>query len=198
MRIRKGLFLILFLWAAAIIRTEAAAPEITFFENGDVAGFIGDSITHVTYSSLSYVEMLDQYYQSAFPERMVEFRNLGADGYKAGDVLNIYDQDPAFQGINKAVIMLGTNEAILGIPTEEYMGNMAQLVGRLKEDGLEGADILILSPPLCDQNWSGNYDKNGNRRWHFEDRILTYMEALVPPGRQPMPRRRQHRPEQGR
>ena len=178
MRIRKGLFLILCFWAAAIIRTEAAAPKISFFENGDVAGFIGDSITHVTYSSLSYVEMLDQYYQSAFPERTVEFRNLGTDGFKAGDILNIYDQDPAFQGINKAVIMLGTNEAILGISTEAYMENMGELVGRLKEDGLEGADILILSPPLCDQDWAGNYDKNGNRRWHFEDRVLAYMEAL--------------------
>ncbi len=178
MRIRKGLFLIFCFWAAALIRTEAAAPEISFFENGDVAGFIGDSITHVTYSSLSYVEMLDQYYLSAFPERSVEFRNLGTDGFKVCDILNIYDQDPAFQGISKAVIMLGTNEAILGISTEEYIGNMEELVRRLKEDGLEGADILILSPPLCDQDRAGNYDKNGNRRWHFEDRILAYMEVL--------------------
>lgn len=178
MQIRKGLFLIFCFWAAALIRTEAAAREVSFFENGDVAGFIGDSITHVTYSSLSYVEMLDQYYQSAFPERSVEFRNLGTDGFKACDILNIYDQDPAFQGINKAVIMLGTNEAILGISTEEYIGNMEELVRRLKEDGLEGEDILILSPPLCDQDRAGNYDKNGNRRWHFEDRVLAYMEVL--------------------
>lgn len=178
MRIRKGLFIILCFWAAVLIRAEASASELSFYEDGDVVGFIGDSITHVTYSSLSYVEMMEQYYQSCFPGRSAEFRNLGTDGFKAVDVLNIYDQDPAFQGINKAVVMLGTNEAILGISAEEYIGNMEALVGRLKEDGLGGADILILSPPLCDQDWSGNYDKNGNRRWHFEDRILTYMEAL--------------------
>ncbi len=178
MWIRKGLFFILCFWAAAVMRTWAAAPEIPLFEDGDTVGFIGDSVTHVTYSSLSYVEMLDQYYQSAFPERSVEFRNLGTDGFKAGDVVNIYDQDFAFQGINKAVIMLGTNEAILGISTEEYISNMEELVRRLKESGLGGTDILILTPPLCDQDRAGNYDKNGNRRWHFEDRVLTYIEAL--------------------
>lgn len=68
MWIRKGLFFILCFWAAAVMRTWAAAPEIPLFEDGDTVGFIGDSVTHVTYSSLSYVEMLDQYYQSAFPE----------------------------------------------------------------------------------------------------------------------------------
>ena len=178
MRIRKGLFIILCFWAAVLIRAEASASELSFYEDGDVVGFIGDSITHVTYSSLSYVEMMDQYYQSCFPGRSVEFRNLGTDGFKAVDVLNIYDQDPAFQGINKAVVMLGTNEAILGISTEDYTGNMEALVGRLKESGLEGEDILILSPPLCDQDRAGNIDKNGNRRWHFEDRVLAYMEEL--------------------
>ncbi len=178
MWIRKGLFIILCLWAVSGLRAEAAQTESFFYEDGDVVGFIGDSITHVTYDSLSYVEMLDQYYQSLFPERSVEFRNLGTDGFKAGDVLNIYDQDPAFQGINKAVIMLGTNEAILGIAPDEYINNMKNLVGRLKEDGLEGADILILSPPLCNEDRAGNLDKNGYRRWHFEDRLLQYMEIL--------------------
>ncbi len=180
MRIRKGLFIIFCFWAAVVIRAEASAsaPELSLYEDGDIVGFIGDSITHVTYSSLSYVEMMDQYYQSCFPGRSVEFRNLGTDGFKAMDVLNIYDQDFAFQGINKAVIMLGTNEAILGISTEEYIKNMEDLVGRLKESGLEGEDILILSPPLCDENRAGNIDKNGYRRWHFEDRVLAYMEEL--------------------
>ena len=140
MRIRKGLFIIFCFWAAVVIRAEASAsaPELSLYEDGDIVGFIGDSITHVTYSSLSYVEMMDQYYQSCFPGRSVEFRNLGTDGFKAMDVLNIYDQDFAFQGINKAVIMLGTNEAILGISTEEYIKNMEDLVGRLKESGLGG------------------------------------------------------------
>ncbi len=45
MWIRKGLFFILCFWAAAVMRTWAAAPEIPLFEDGDTVGFIGDSVT---------------------------------------------------------------------------------------------------------------------------------------------------------
>ncbi len=160
------------------LKTEAAEGEpLSLYSDGDIVGCIGDSITHATYTPLSYVEMLDQYYLSRFPEREIEFRNLGAGGYKIGDVLNIYDQDPALRGINKAIILLGTNEAILGYAPEEYIGSMEKLIERLKEDGLKGEDILILSPPICDQNCALNY-WNGRPRWTFEDRLLEYMDGL--------------------
>lgn len=164
------------LWGGA--KEYVSAEPLPFYEDGDVVGFIGDSITHVVYNRLSYVEMLETYYLSRFNGQTTEFRNLGTAGYKAIDVLNIYDQDPALQGISKAVIMLGTNEAILGISTEEYIGNMGELVGRLKEDGLAGEDILIITPPICDQNCAVNRDKNGNVRWAFEDTLLAYIAAL--------------------
>lgn len=162
------------LWPGMAVRAEAA---MDFYKDGDIVGCIGDSITHVTYSPLSYVEMLDQYYLSRFPERKIEFRNLGANGYKAEDILNIYDQDPAFRGINKAVIMLGTNEAILGYAAEDYIGSMEKLIERLKGDGLEGEDILVLSPPVCDQDCAMNR-RGGSPRWAFEDRLLVYMDRL--------------------
>ena len=159
----------------------AAEPEpeaFPFYEDGDVVGFIGDSITHADYTFINYLEALSQYYVCRFPDRKIEFRNLSASGYKAVDILNIYDRDPAFRGINKAVIMLGTNEAILGFSPEEYTGAMEELVGRLMADGLAGEDILILTPPLCDQNYGKNYDAGGRQRWTFEDRLLEYMERL--------------------
>lgn len=160
------------------MKTEAAeSGAFSFYEDGDIVGCIGDSITHVTYDRLSYVEMLDQYYLSRFPGRRIEFRNLGTAGYKVGDVLNIYDQDPAFRGINKAVVMLGTNEAILGYEPKDYIGGMEKLIERLKQEGLEGEDILVLSPPVCDQNCTLNY-RNGRPRWTFEDRLLAYMDKL--------------------
>lgn len=166
------------LWLSAGTQAEASQGTYPCFEDGDVVGFIGDSITHVTYRSQGYVDMLEEYYLSRFPERDVEFRNLGADGHKITDFLKIYDSDPAFRGLGKAVIMLGTNEAILKIAPEEYIGNMETLVGRLKEDGLAGEDIMILSPPICDQNCSKNFDKNGNMRWAYEGRLLEYIELL--------------------
>ena len=161
------------------MHTAAASPEnSSFFENGEVIGFIGDSITHATYTPANYVNLLSLYYISRFPQRQVEFRNLGTSGYKVSDVLNIYDLDPAFRGMNKAVIMLGTNEAILGISSEEYISNMEKLIVRLKEEGLEGEDILILSPPICDEDCSMNYGRNGKPRWTYENRLIEYMDML--------------------
>ena len=138
----------------------AESGETFYFEDGDVVGFIGDSITHCTYTSVSYVNVMNLYYISRFPEEQIEFRNIGNSGYKAVDVLSVYDQDPALRGINKAVIMLGTNEAILKYSTEQYINSMESLINRLKEDGIKGEDILVLSPPICDEEGSRNLRKN--------------------------------------
>lgn len=159
--------------ATESVKDAECEAAISLFEDGDVVGFIGDSITHAQYCSVNYVETLYQYYLSRFPEREVEFRNLGTAGFKACDVLNIYDQDPAFGGINKAVIMLGTNEAILKTSTADYISNMEALIERLKLDGMEGADILVLSPPICDEMYAKS------AYWAFEDRILQYLDALA-------------------
>lgn len=173
------LFCIISLCAGMGTQTMSSEQEsFPFYEDGDVVGFIGDSITHAEYTTVNYLVALSQYYSSRFPERKVEFRNLGAGGYKAVDILNIYDKDPAFRGINKAVIMLGTNEAILGYSSEKYIGFMEELVGRLKEDGLAGEDILIITPPICDQNCAINDMGDRRQQWTFEDRLLEYIEVL--------------------
>ena len=161
-----------------VMGVQAEPDAFTFYEDGDVVGFIGDSITHAEYTPVNYLAALGQYYASRFPGRNVEFRNLSASGYKAVDILNIYDRDPAFRGISKAVIMLGTNEAIMGFSSEEYIASMEELVGRLKADGLAGEDILILTPPVCDLNYAKNYTADGRQRWTFEGRVLEYIEAL--------------------
>ncbi len=158
--------------AKAAQMLEDSVVPFTFYEDGDVVGFIGDSITHAKYCDVNYVDSIYRYYLSCFPERKIEFRNLSTAGYKAIDILNIYDQDPAFRGINKAVIMLGTNEAILRTPTEEYISNMEALIERLKGDGLKGEDILLLSPPICDENCAKS------SQYKFEGRLLEYIKEL--------------------
>lgn len=183
LRLTEWFCIILFavcFWMGMKEDVSASSEPFSFYEDGDVVGFIGDSITHVTYDPLSYMEILEEYYLSRFPGQRTEFRNVGTGGYKAADVLNIYDRDPAFQGLSKAVIMLGTNEAILGVPAEEYIADMGELVERLKNDGLKGEDILILSPPICDENCTLNRDKNGNLRWTYEDKLTDYMAGLEP------------------
>ncbi|MCI8416246.1 MAG: SGNH/GDSL hydrolase family protein [Lachnospiraceae bacterium] len=150
-----------------------------FYQAGDVVGFIGDSITHVEYSAINYVEFLYNYYLSRFPHQEVEFRNLGVSSYKASDILDIYDRDPAFRGINKAVIMLGMNEALKEVPTETYISNMEKLVERLKEDGLKGEDILVLSPTPYDQTCSANFDANGNPYRMTDNALTDFTEQLA-------------------
>lgn len=161
-------------WTGGGIRAQAAVQEgFSLYEDGQVVGFIGDSITHAVRTSSSYMNILYLYYMSLFPERRVEFRNLSASGFKASDILNIYDLDPAFRGLDRAVVMLGTNDAILKYSPERYIEELGELIDRLKEDGLSGADILVLSPPICDQTCSFN-----GGRWTYENRVLEYMEQL--------------------
>ena len=47
------------------------------FEDGDVVGFIGDSITQVEYTGISYQEFIYNYYITRYPDWKLEFRNLG-------------------------------------------------------------------------------------------------------------------------
>ncbi len=165
---------VLVLWTGMQVN---AAQELSIYEDGDVVGVIGDSITHARYCDISYVDVLNQYYLCRFPDRKVEFRNLGVAGGKTCDILTIYDLDPSFQGINKAVIMLGTNEAILDYTSERYISDMNALIERLKSAGLDGEDILILSPPICDEKVASS------SLYKFEDTVLEYilkLETKVP------------------
>lgn len=165
--------------AEAGLEQQVTSEEDAMFRDGDVVGFIGDSITHVEYTDVNYTEFLYQYYLSRFPDRDIEFRNLGTIGYTVRNVLNIYDRDPAFQGINKAVILLGMNEAIQKISAETYIADMEELITRLKEDGLEGRDILVLAPTPYDQTCALNYDKNGHPYQTSDDRLSAYTEQLA-------------------
>lgn len=171
-------FLLLCLCLGMGLKAEASEELYSRFEDSDIVGFIGDSITHVVYRPLGYVEILEQYYLSRFPEEEIEFRNLGAEGHRTCDILNLFETDPAFEGLTKAVIMLGTNEAILQNSAEEYTANLEALIGKLTASGIVSQDILLLSPPICDQYCAMNYDENGNMRWTYEDKLLEYLEVL--------------------
>ena len=57
------------------------SAEPFLFEDGDVVGFIGDSITHVEYTGISYQEFIYNYYMTRYPQWELEFRNLGTASY---------------------------------------------------------------------------------------------------------------------
>lgn len=178
---KRVLSLALIIWLMAGFGVQAAPDEtIPFYEEGEVVGFIGDSITHVEYSSINYVEFLYNYYLSHFPNQEVEFRNLGVSSYKASDILDIYDRDKGFRGLDKALILLGMNEGLQEVSKDIYIANMEKLVDKLKKDGLKGEDIIVFSPTPYDETCNCNFDSAGNPRRKTDTKYLTpFTEALA-------------------
>ena len=81
------------------------AGENQTFQDGDVVGFCGDSLTHAGYSEVNYTHVLFNYYVTHFPEREIELRNLGVGRATILHGLDLYEQDPAAPG---QVVVQGT------------------------------------------------------------------------------------------
>ena len=157
--------------------------EEFLFEDGDVVGFIGDSITHVEYTGISYQEFLYNYYITRYPQWTLEFRNLGTASYKASDAVALYGdtdgiQDPAIEGITKAVVMFGMNEALDGVSADVYVENMRRLVQVLEERGLASEDIILVAPTPYDQTRSSNYAEDGGLIQYTDNLICQYVPEL--------------------
>lgn len=163
---------------------ELLSPKDEFlFEDGDVVGFIGDSITHVEYTEISYQEFLYNYYITRYPGWDLEFRNLGTGSFTAEDVLELYRgekdiYDAELEGLTKAVIMLGMNEALTGVDAKEYSRNIRALAELLQEQGLKSEDIILVAPTPFDQTRTSNYQEEGEMDQHFDDLLSEYTSRL--------------------
>lgn len=157
--------------------------EEFLFEDGDIVGFIGDSITHVEYTGISYEEFLYNYYITRYPDWDLEFRNLGTASYKASDAVALYGDeegiwDPAIEGITKAVIMFGMNEGLENVPVNTYIQNMRRLVEVLNKRGLANEDIILVAPTPYDQTRSSNYAEDGGLIECTDNLIGEYVPKL--------------------
>ena len=153
------------------------------FEDGDVVGFIGDSITQVNYTGISYQEFIYNYYITRHPDWDLEFRNLGTSSFTAADAVKLYSgqsgiTDPAIEGINKAVIMFGMNEGLNNISADSYIQSIRQLVSLLNERGIENEHIILTAPTPYDQTRSSNYTEDGQMIEQTDDLISQYVPAL--------------------
>ena len=153
------------------------------FEDGDIVGFIGDSITQVNYSAVSYPEFLYQYYRTRYPQWDLEFRNLGTGYYTAEHALALYNgesgiYDAALEGITKAVIMFGMNEALDGGDPERYIQNIRALTELLNMQGVKNEAIILTAPTPFDQTRSSNYLENGEMRKTVDNSLLEYTKRL--------------------
>lgn len=166
-------------------RLEELIPigEKFLFEDGDIVGFIGDSITHVEYTEISYQEFLYNYYITRYPKWKLEFRNLGTGSFMASDVLELYNgekgiYDAELEGITKAVIMLGMNEALSGVSAEEYISNIQAVTELLRNRGLKYEDIILVAPTPFDQTRTSNYPEEGQMNAHFDDAVSEYTSRI--------------------
>ncbi len=141
------------------------------FQKGDVVGFFGDSITHAEYSEINYTHVLYNYYVTHLPKEEMEFRNLGVGGAKLSDGLELYQEDPASSGLQKAVLEYGINDLkkYLYEETGVYEGsegerkeniedfeeNLGAFVNLLEEDGIEKEGVYIASLPVPSRVNSG-------------------------------------------
>lgn len=166
-------------------RLESLMPERAdcMFEDGDVVGFIGDSITQVEYTGISYQEFIYNYYITRHPDWSLEFRNLGTASYMASDAVRLYSKsaivtDKAIDGINKAVIMFGMNEALHDWAAVRYIQSINQLVTILNQKGIKNEDIILVAPTPFDQTRSSNYTEDGDQIEDTDDRLAEYTGEL--------------------
>lgn len=153
------------------------------FEDGDVVGFIGDSITQVDYTGISYQEFIYNYYITRHPDWKLEFRNLGTASYMASDAVRLYSEsavvtDRAIDGINKAVIMFGMNEALHDWSASSYIHSIDQLVKLLNKKGIDNDHIILVAPTPYDQTRSSNYREDGSKKHRDDDLLYEYAGEL--------------------
>lgn len=153
--------------------------NVPAFEDGDNVVFIGDSITHGSASG-QYLAYLSTYYNSRFPEKEIRYVNKAIGGNDASESLRRFNYD-IYSGydepFNKAVILLGTNDAgtanytlgteqRTGVVTrrkadlEMYRNNIKSLISKLKAKGVE--QVILISPPIYDDArtpLTGSYSK---------------------------------------
>ena len=142
--------------------------NVPAFEDGDNVVFIGDSITHGSASG-QYLAYLSTFYNSKFPEKEIRYVNKAIGGNDARESLLRFNYD-IYSGydepFNKAVILLGTNDAgtanyTLGTENatgvisrrkadlDMYRRNIKELIKMLKAKGVE--QIILISPPMYDE-----------------------------------------------
>ena len=134
------------------------------FQDGDVVGFWGDSITHAGYSEINYTHVLNNYYVTHYPEREIEIRNLGVGGAKASHGLYLYEKDPSAKGVTKVFLEYGINdlqkyfyedpelyedgEEEREQNLQEFRENLDAFLELLKKEGIENDSICSVSLPI--------------------------------------------------
>lgn len=155
--------------------SEAKAADKLSFKDGELIGFIGDSITHGDEGFESYHEVLYNYLMTHYPDTKLYMKNLGvssstgklllsgANGYSAIDTY--LSENPE---MSKAFVMLGMNDidrdlyekdvyestaAERAAALEEYEASLNAITDKLLDKNIE---VILMSPTIYDATRNGS------------------------------------------
>ena len=140
------------------IRVSAAVDRFPW-KDGERIVFLGDSITHAG----TYVQYVDAYLRTRFPERQIELINLGLSSetvtglsepdhpYPRPDLHERIDRVLAQARPNVVVLCYGMNDGIYYPFAEErfakFRASIREMVDRIRRSG---AQVILMTPPPFD------------------------------------------------
>ena len=130
--------------------------------------FQGDSVTDEErdrndphHLGKGYAKFAAQRLKEVFPQKQLEFLNLGISGNKSGDLLERWEKDCIAVQPNIVCFMIGINDVWhsyahgLDITTEEYSENCRRMLEALKSKTKAG--LVVMEPFLLDRALSREY-----------------------------------------
>ena len=91
-----------------------------------------------------YHNVLKERIEKEHPELNIEYVNAGISGNSTVDALKRIEQDVIAQNPDVAVVCFGLND-VAGMSLDEYVSNMEQFFGTLKEHGIQ---VIYMTPNM--------------------------------------------------
>lgn len=91
-----------------------------------------------------YHNILKERIEREHPELNIEYVNAGISGNSTVDALKRIEQDVIAQNPDVAVVCFGLND-VAGMSLDEYVSNMEQIFGTLKEHGIQ---VIYMTPNM--------------------------------------------------
>lgn len=149
---------------ALLVVSHGAMAQITddlSFRNGERVRFIGNSITH----GGEFHAFIQLYYATRFPDRKVEFHNLGIWGDNANSFLRRMDDDILARPADYSIIMAGMNDVNRALyaasrqndpdiearkqrALDDYRGYLTRVIEKLLSTG---STVILQKPSIYDQ-----------------------------------------------
>ncbi|HUU23742.1 MAG TPA: SGNH/GDSL hydrolase family protein, partial [Phycisphaerae bacterium] len=141
-----GIGFVMLVLAGKLAAGEPARPDAFAIRDGDVAVFLGDSIT----AAGTYVKLVENYTLLRFPDREVRFINAGFGGDTAEGGLKRLERDVLARGATLVVVAYGMNDIGWGVwadaeHKQKYLDAVRGIVGACRKRKVR---VYLCSAPI--------------------------------------------------